>query len=302
MADAPKLFANDIIGWGEIMTRELLVGAHMSIAGGMHLAFERGMQAGCRTIQIFLKNSNRWQSRPLTSEDKRLYAEAQAKSGISPVLAHSSYLINLATPDPLLRRKSLAALVEEMKRANDLGVPGVILHPGAHKGSGDPAGIASIAAALDRILDQVLPPVSILLENTAGMGSSIGHRFEQLASIFERVGHSERIGFCLDTCHLFAAGYDIRNRRGYQRTIREFARLIGISKIRAFHLNDCLKPLGSRVDRHTHIGRGFIGLEAFRFLVNDRRFASIPKILEIPKDADLKQDVMNLRTLRALLA
>ncbi|MBZ5496490.1 MAG: deoxyribonuclease IV [Acidobacteriia bacterium] len=284
------------------MTYEPLVGAHMSIAGGIHLAFERGLRAGCRTLQIFLKNSNQWKAKRLTDEDRRLYAEAQEKSGIAPVLAHSSYLINLATPDRALYRKSQAAFVEELKRANFLGVSAVILHPGAHRSSGEVAGIAAIAAALNHALDQVPPPVSILLENTAGQGSSIGHSFEQLAAILEGVRDADRIGFCLDTCHLFAAGYDISIEAGYRRTLRLFDRLIGCRKIRAFHMNDCRKPLGCRVDRHTHIGQGCIGLEAFRCLVNDRRFAAVPKILETPKGDDLKLDLMNLRTLRGLVA
>jgi deoxyribonuclease IV len=283
------------------MSRELLVGAHMSIAGGIHLAFDRAQQAGCRTLQIFLKNSNQWQAKALTGADQRLYAEAQQKSGITPVLAHCSYLINLASPDKALRRKSLAAFVAELERAGFLGVPAVILHPGAHRGAGEAAGIAAVAAGLNQALDQVPPPVSILLENTAGQGSSLGHTFEQLAAILGSVRDGERIGFCLDTCHLFAAGYNIGTAQGYRAVLRDFDRRIGIKRIRAFHVNDCRKPLGSRVDRHTHIGQGCIGLEAFRCLVNDRRFAAVPKILETPKGDDVKFDVMNLRTLRSLV-
>jgi deoxyribonuclease-4 len=284
------------------MTREILVGAHMSVAGGIHCAFERGVQAGCRTLQVFLKNNNQWKAKPLTEEDRRLYAEAQRRSGIEPVLAHAGYLINLASPDDVLHRKSLAAFVEELERANFLGIPAVILHPGAHRGAGEAAGIAAVSAALNLALDRVPPPVSILLENTAGQGSSIGHSFEQLAAILDGVTHSERIGFCLDTCHLFAAGCNISAEAGYRKTLRRFDRLIGAERIRAFHLNDCRKRLGSRVDRHTHIGQGFIGLEAFRCLVNDHRFAAVPKIIETPKGKDLKNDLMNLRTLRSLVA
>ncbi len=284
------------------MRRELLVGAHMSIAGGIHRAFERGVEAGCRTLQIFLKNSNQWKAKPLTDEDRRLYSGAQKQSGIQPVVAHSSYLINLASPEEGLYRKSVAAFVEELERANFLGVPAVVLHPGAHKGAGEAAGIEAVAQALNHAFRRVAPPVSVLLENTAGQGSSIGHSFEQLSAIFEKVRDKARIGFCLDTCHLFAAGHDISTVEGYRRTMRLFDRMIGAGKIRAFHVNDCRKPLGSRVDRHTHIGQGCIGLEAFRCLVNDRRFASVPKILETPKGDDLKYDLMNLRTLRGLVA
>jgi deoxyribonuclease-4 len=283
------------------VTREILVGAHMSIAGGIHCAFERGLQAGCRTLQVFLKNSNQWEARALTDEDRRLYREAQRRSGIEPVLAHTSYLINLASPDGALYRKSLAAFIEELERASFLGIPAVVLHPGAHRGAGEAAGIAAVSAALDHALNRVPPPVSILLENTAGQGSSIGRSIEQLAAILGGVTRPERIGFCLDTCHLFAAGYDITTAAGYRKTLRAFDRLIGAETIRAFHLNDCRKPLGSRVDRHTHIGQGFIGLEVFRCLVNDRRFAAVPKIIETPKGKDLKNDLMNLSTLRSLM-
>jgi deoxyribonuclease-4 len=191
------------------MRGELLVGAHMSIAGGIHRAFERGRQAGCRALQIFLKNSNQWQGKALTHEDRRLYAAGQKESGIAPVLAHCSYLINLASPDKALRRKSLAAFV-------------------AHRGAGEAAGIATVASGLNQALDQIPPPVSILLENTAGQGSSIGHSFEQLAAILAGVRDEKRIGFCLDTCHLYAAGYDISTGRGYRKVLREFDRLIGI--------------------------------------------------------------------------
>jgi deoxyribonuclease-4 len=282
--------------------RELLVGAHMSIAGGIHLAFDRGLSAGCRTLQVFLKNSTQWQGKALAEADRLLYKEAEARSGIRPVLAHSSYLINLASPDPVLRRKSLGAFVDEMERARLLGVPFLILHPGSHMGAGEKQGIARIADGLDQALERVGPPVTVLLENTAGQGTSIGHRFEHLAAILGLVRHAGRVGVCIDTCHTFAAGYDIRTRKGYVSTIEEIGRLIGLDRVRAIHVNDCRKELGSRVDRHTHIGQGFLGLEAFRLLVNDKRFAGTPKILETPKGADLREDMMNLATLRRLVS
>ena len=280
---------------------ELLAGAHMSIAGGMHKAFERGRSVRCRTIQIFLKSSNQWKARTLTDDDRMLFREAREKSGISPVLAHDSYLINLASPDPDLHRKSLDAFVEEMRRANDLGVPCLILHPGAHLGAGVQAGINRVARALNRAIDRVGPPVRLLLETTAGQGSSLGSRFEELAAILERMRKPERAGVCLDTCHIFAAGYDIRSREGYEKTLREFDRLIGVGRIQAIHVNDSLKDLGSRVDRHSHIGKGRIGLEAFRCLVNDPRFVDVPKILETPKGEDMREDRRNLAKLRALM-
>ncbi len=279
---------------------KLLAGAHMSIAGGVHLAFERGLKAGCRTIQVFLKNSNQWKAKPLTEEDRAKFQAAQKQSGIRPVTAHDSYLINLASPDKSLWKKSLDAFIEEMKRANFLDIPYLIMHPGAHVGAGDEKGIAKISEAMKCALETVGPPVSVVLENTAGQGSSLGHRFEHLAEIMEKIPYPERVGVCLDTCHLFAAGYDIRTKEGYQATMRDFDRLVGIATIRAFHVNDSKKDLGSHVDRHAHIGEGCIGLEAFRCLVHDRRFARIPKILETPKGPDLEEDIMNLATLHSL--
>jgi deoxyribonuclease IV len=281
--------------------RELLAGAHMSIAGGMHKAFERGKEVRCKTIQIFLKSSNQWKARLLTEEDRMLFQEAQSASRIFPVIAHDSYLINLASPDRLLNRKSLDAFIEEMKRANFLGVPYLNLHPGAHMGAGINEGIARVAAALKEALNVVGPPVVLLLENTAGQGSSLGSRFEELAAIMEKVNVPDRVGVCVDTCHAFAAGYELRTEEGYGQTMHEFDRLIGLEKLLAFHVNDSKKDLGSRVDRHFHIGKGCIGLNAFRFLVNDRRFAKIPKILETPKGASNREDKRNLATLRSLV-
>jgi deoxyribonuclease-4 len=273
----------------------------MSIAGGIHRAFEHGRKAGCRTIQIFLKNSNQWKGKPLRGEDRDLYLQAQEKTGIRPVLAHNSYLINLASPEPELCEKSFNAFVEELQRANFLGVSAVILHPGSHMGAGEKQGTAKIAAALARALELVGPPVRILLENTAGQGTCLGHRFEHLAAILELVRPDDRMGVCLDTCHAFAAGYDIRDEEGYLKTMRDFDRMVGCERISAIHVNDSLKDLGRRVDRHTHIGKGHIGLEGFRCLVNDRRFDAVPKILETPKGEDLKLDKMNLATLRRLV-
>jgi deoxyribonuclease-4 len=273
----------------------------MSIAGGIYKALERGKHVGCRTIQVFLKNSNQWKAKPLTEEDRILFQETQEISGISPVVAHDSYLINLASPDSQLYKKSLNAFVGELKRANFLGIPYLVLHPGAHRETGIRAGIARVAKALGRALNLVEPPVMVLLENTAGQGSSLGSRFEQLAAILEQVRNPDRVGVCLDTCHAFAAGYDIRTGEGYGETIGELARLVGGEKILAFHVNDSKRDLGSRVDRHCHIGEGFIGIDAFRFLVNDRRFAEVPKILETPKGTGDREDRRNLATLHSLI-
>jgi deoxyribonuclease-4 len=273
----------------------------MSIAGGIHRAFEHGTRAGCRALQVFLKNSNQWRGKVLTDEDRILYREGQRRSGIRPVIAHGSYLINAASPDPALRRRSAEALVEEMRRARFLGVGALVLHPGAHMGEGEKAGIRRVARTIDHALERVPPPVRLLLENTAGQGSCLGHCFEHLAAILDAVRRPERIGLCIDTCHLFAAGFDIRTEDGYHGTIAALHRLVGIAKIEAFHVNDCRRELGSRVDRHAHIGQGFIGLEAFRCLVNDPRFVAVPKILETPKGKDLAEDIMNLGTLSSLL-
>jgi deoxyribonuclease-4 len=279
----------------------LLAGAHMPIAGGLHKAFERGRHVRCRTLQIFLKNSNQWKGRPITDEDRALFVEAQMGSGISPVIAHASYLINLASPDPVLHQKSLDAFIEEMRRANFLGVPFLVFHPGAHMGAGIKAGSARIADALNQALALVEPPIKLLAENTAGQGSCLGSRFEELAAILDQIRISDRIGICLDTCHAFAAGYDIRTAEGYAQTMSEFDRLIGIDRIRVFHMNDSKKGLGCRVDRHFHIGKGLIGLDAFRCIINDRRFERIPKILETPKGTGFRQDMRNLRVLESLI-
>jgi len=283
------------------MVQTLLLGAHMSIEGGIYRAFERGALAGCSTLQIFLKSSNQWKAKALCEDDRTLYRAAQMRTGINPVVAHSSYLINLASPEPALWERSVEAFIVELERANYLSIPCIVLHPGAHMGAGENEGIARVAKALAQALARVPPPIRILLENTAGQGSSLGHSIEQLAAILDKIRDAERIGICLDTCHLFAAGYDIRDEKGFLKTIGTVDRLIGMSRIGAFHLNDCKKELGSRVDRHEHIGRGLIGLEGFRALVNDERFVRVPKILETPKGKDLKEDKINLATLRSLL-
>ena len=279
---------------------ELLAGAHVSIAGGMHKAFERGALLECRAIQIFLKNSNQWQAKRVTDDDRAQFQEAQKKSAIQSVVAHSGYLVNLASPERELGQKSFGAFVEELERANFLGVRYLVLHPGAHRGSGVAQGVSRVARALARALELVGSPVKILLENTAGQGSSLGHRLEHLAAILEKMPNPDRVGVCLDTCHLFAAGYEIRTEEGYTETIREFDRRIGLERLLAFHVNDSKKDLGCRVDRHFHIGQGFIGLNLFRLLVNDKRFAAIPKILETPKGPGIEEDLLNLATLRSL--
>ncbi|MFA5515918.1 MAG: deoxyribonuclease IV [Desulfuromonadales bacterium] len=279
----------------------LLIGAHMSIAGGLPLAFRRGEELGCAAMQVFTKNANRWQGKPLAEEEVGAFRLAWKSSPIGPVIAHDSYLINLAAPDEDVWRKSIAAFADEMHRCAALGIPYLVMHPGAHLGTGESVGLARIAAAFRRLFDEGPAGVTVLLENTAGQGSYLGGRFEHLAQIMEQVpgGH---FGVCFDTCHALAAGYDLSTAEGYAAVMDEFDRRIGIPLLSAFHLNDAKKGLGSRVDRHEHIGRGAIGHAGFRALMRDERFRAVPKILETPKGDDTTWDRMNLATLRQLAA
>ena len=259
---------------------------------------------GCDCVQIFTHSASQWRSKPITAEEAARFRNALSESGIGHPLAHDSYLINLASPDDALWRKSLEAMVQELLRAATLGIPYVVAHPGAYTSSSEAAGVARIIEALDEI-DRQTPalPVGCLLETTAGAGTSIGGRFEQLAAILAGVRNTERLGVCFDTCHVFAAGYPLATPRGYRKTMREFDRLVGIGRIRAFHLNDSRGEQGSRTDRHAHIGQGRIGLDGFRALLGDRRFRDRPMYLETPKEMKGKRDAdaVNLRVLRALL-
>jgi deoxyribonuclease-4 len=277
-------------------------GAHMSISGGLHKAFGHGERAGCDTIQIFSKNQQQWRGKPLGEQEIALFQAEQQRTGFGPLIVHDSYLINLASPKDELWEKSIAAFADELERCAALGIPYLVTHPGAHTGSGEEVGLRREAEALNRLFDAgVGGDVLVLLETTAGQGTCLGYRFEHLAQLIELVGHAERLGVCVDTCHLLAAGYDIRTPEACAATFDEFDRVIGIERIKAFHLNDSQKDLGSRVDRHTHIGDGCVGLEGFRAVVNDPRFADLPMILETPKDDDLAEDIENLAKLRELL-
>jgi deoxyribonuclease IV len=278
-------------------------GAHMSIAGGLHNAFGHGQRAGCDVIQIFSKNQQQWRAKPLAEQEVAQFRAEQERSGIPAALVHDSYLINLASPDDALWRKSADAFREELERCSALGIPYLVTHPGAHVGSGEDAGIARVSEALNRLFAEGAGQgVTVLLETTAGQGSCLGHRFEHLARLVESSSAPERLGVCVDTCHIFAAGYDFRTPETYTATFAELERLVGLERVRAFHLNDSLKGFGSRVDRHAGIGEGEIGLEAFRLLVNDARFAGLPMVLETPKGDDLEGDIKNLAVLRGLLA
>ncbi len=285
------------------MGARVLLGAHQSIAGGVEKALARGQEVGCDTIQIFVKTPNRWASKPLAEENVAAFRAAVTETGIWPVFAHSLYLINLATPDDALWDKSVAALVDDLERCERLELPGLVIHPGSHMGSGEETGLARIAAALDEVHAR-LPgyQVQVWLETTAGQGDYLGYRFEQLRAMIDGVRAPQRLGVCFDTAHAFAAGYELRTREGFDETWDAFDRVLGLEQLRAVHLNDSKRELGSRVDRHEHIGQGLLGLEPFRFLLNDARFRGLPMTLETEKGPDLAEDKENLRVLRSLIA
>src|SRR5215469_3217720 len=288
---------------GKTNGKRPLLGAHMPIAGGVAEAPLRGRSVGCECMQIFTKSARQWASKPYADEDVKTFRARQAEAGIAIVVAHDSYLLNLGAPDSRLRTRSIEGFIDELERCEMLGIPNLIAHPGSHVGSGEDAGIKTIARSIDEV-HAACPgyKVRVTLELTAGQGTNLGCNFDQMRRIFDRVKRSDRMRLCIDTEHAFAAGYDLRTREGYERTFGELADLIGIDRVAAFHLNDSKKPLGSRVDRHEHIGKGHMGLEPFRRLLNDPRFAGIPMCLETPKGPDLKEDVENLATLRELFA
>jgi deoxyribonuclease IV len=287
------------------------LGAHLSIAGGLPRAVDRAVASKCEALQIFTKSAGQWRARTLPDDEVVLFRRRVAESGIHPVVAHNSYLINIAAASLALRTQSLDALREELDRAARLGLDGLVMHPGSFTTGNEQDGLMLIADGLRQLLEERAGAgPMILLEHTAGQGTNLGHRFEHLAAIIERLGGSPRVGVCLDTCHLLTAGYDLCSDEGYRRTFEEFDRIVGLDRLKLFHLNDSKKPCGSRVDRHEHIGKGCLGLEPFRKLLNDRRFKTLPMLLETPKletpesrrrsDAD-PWDARNLRTLRRLL-
>jgi deoxyribonuclease IV len=280
---------------------ELLLGAHMSISGGPYKALERGRSIGCTAIQIFVKNNMQWFARPFTEMDLAAYREFSDRPAV--VFGHTSYLINPAAKNDEFREKSIRALAEELSRADQLGLPFLVLHPGAHMGDGEETGLNRVASALD-VVFRSLPrgKCKVALEITAGQGTCLGHTFEHLAAIIERSKFQDRLVACLDTAHLFEAGFDISTAEGFWETIQKFDQIVGRDRLAALHLNDSKTPLGCRVDRHEHIGKGKIGLAPFREIMRSREFSAIPKVLETPKKEDLKQDVVNLRVLRELTA
>ncbi|HEY7168500.1 MAG TPA: deoxyribonuclease IV [Candidatus Binatia bacterium] len=279
-----------------------LLGAHMSIAGGVGNALLRGKQVDCDAIQIFTKSSRQWAGVPYSKDEIAFFKKNRKETGIKSVIAHDSYLLNLGSPDDELRKKSIAAFIDEFERCEMLGVSNLVAHPGAHLGVGESEGIRTIARSIDEV-HRACPgyTAKITLEITAGQGSCLGYRFEQIARMMDATKKGDRLRVCFDTEHAFAAGYDIRSKEGYEQTFDEFDALIGIDRIAAFHLNDSKKELNSRVDRHDHIGKGLIGVNGFRLLLNDKRFWGIPMCLETPKGPDLKEDRENLALLRSLI-
>jgi deoxyribonuclease-4 len=273
----------------------------MSIRGGVSMAIERARSIQCTAMQIFMKNNMQWFARPLSQQEIRAFLEHVQRGELLSVFGHANYLINLAATNPQFRENSIRALAEELVRADRLELPFLVVHPGAHLDAGEAAGLEAIVESIDVVL-AALPKIRtrIALETTAGQGSCLGHKFEHLAYIISRVREPERLCICLDTAHVFAAGYDISNESSLRKTFREIDRVIRRDRLVAIHLNDSKTACGSRVDRHEHIGKGRIGLDAFRFIMRDRRFSKIPKVLETPKGKDLREDVMNLKTLRAL--
>ncbi len=281
-----------------------ILGAHMSIAGGYHKAVEAAYAAGCDCVQLFTKNNNQWRAKDISEAETQRFRAALAETKINHPIAHDSYLINLASPERALWKRSVEAFIVEMFRAEQLGIPFVVTHPGAYTTSSEAQGLKRVVRALNEVHSQTRGIAArCLLENTAGQGSTLGWRFEQLATVLDGVKDPDRLGVCLDTCHLFAAGYPLAKSTDYRATMRKFDQLVGLSRVKAFHVNDSVRELGSRVDRHARIGAGRLGLEAFRNLLNDRRFRRLPMYLETPKGMENGRDLdeINLATLRGLV-
>lgn len=281
----------------------LRFGAHESVSGGLYRAIERGVLAGCASLQVWTANPRQWHTAPLDPEVIAQFKEARAAVDIHPIVAHAAYLINIASPNDVLFRRSVDSLIQEVERCEQLEIPYLVLHPGAHTGSGMDAGLRRATRGLRMVMD-ALPGyrTAILLETTSGQGTALGRDFESLATLLDRVAAGPRLGVCLDTCHVFAAGYELRTAAGYAATMEAFDRVVGLVHLRALHLNDSRHPKGSGRDRHAHIGEGELGLEGFVHLVSDPRLAGLPGILETPKGDDLHEDRENLARLRALAA
>ncbi len=277
------------------------LGAHISIAGGVHIALQRGKSIDCNAVQLFVKSSNQWRAKKLTTEEIDLFHEESESFAPGFIIAHTSYLINIASPDPDLLKKSADSLLVELQRCAILDIPYLVLHPGSHRGAGVEQGISTIAETINRLYGKTAcGGTSILLEITAGAGNTIGSRFEELAGIIDLIEDKSRAGICYDTCHAFTAGYDIRTKKTYNATFKSLDETVGLDYLKAFHLNDSMKEFGSHKDRHTHIGQGEIGIDAFSYLMRDKRFQDRAMVLETPKGPDLKEDIENLALLRSL--
>lgn len=279
----------------------MFLGAHMSIAGGLHMAFDRISSVDGTALQIFTRNQRQWKIPPLTRYDIDLFTVAWEQWGDYPIAAHDSYLINLATGTDDIALRSRIAFTEELRRIESLNVPYLVTHPGSHLGDGVEAGIARYVEGLDQAIeDSKTSRAMVLLETTAGQGTNLGSTFEELAAIIDASAHPDRLGVCYDTCHTFAAGYDIRTPETYAETMQQFDQTIGLDRLKWFHVNDTKHDLGDRKDRHEHIGEGAIGLPGFRNLMQDPRFFDTPMTLETPKEPDLQDDIRNLTALRLL--
>jgi len=284
------------------MSAAPLLGTHVSVAGGLSTAFQRATVIGCTTMQIFVKNANQWAAKPISTDEIQRFREAAGASPVRPVIAHAAYLINLCAKNDRVLQKSRAGFEDELRRCEQLGVHALVLHPGAHLGEGEDVGLRTIADSLN-VIHERTPEFKVLtaLETTAGQGTTLGYRFEHLREIIDRVEQQSRLAVCMDTCHLFAAGYPIHTADGWNDVIRSFDEIVGLKRLAVVHTNDSKKPFASRRDRHEHIGKGMIGLEGFRMLMNDPRFFSVPKILETEKSEDMHEDVENMQRLRSLL-
>ena len=279
-----------------------LVGGHMSIAGGLYKSIDRAEDVGATCMQIFTKSNKQWAAKKITQEDVQQFKERWKNSTIGPVVVHASYLINIGSAQQILRSKSVHALREELERCDILDIPYLIVHPGAATNSSADECLELIAKSINEIFDNYQGHAKLLLENTAGQGTAVGTTLEQLAAIYKNIQHKKAVGFCIDTCHAFAAGYDLSTKKGYESFWKQFEELIGIEKLRAIHCNDSKKKIGCKVDRHEDIGKGEIGLESFWLLMNDERFLQIPKICETPKgDDEQANDARNIETLKKLI-
>ena len=281
--------------------KEILIGSHISSAGNLHLAFQRGESIGCTVMQIFTKSSRTWFASKIQNEEITQFKQAAKKSPIKIVVAHAGYLINIGSSKSDTLKKSLKSLIEEIERCNQLEIPYLILHPGSHLGAGEAKGIEQIAQQLELALESAPGNTMILLENMAGQGTNLGYKFEHLSNIIDLCKHKKRLGVCFDTCHAFAAGYDISTKEGYKETFKLFDKIIGLKHLKAIHLNDSFGTLGSRVDRHAPLNDGKISIDTFEWIMNDKNFRDIPKILETPSDTEMKLWSKEIKLLKSLV-